>query len=111
MEAGSEDERHERHGCWLELVIAGSVAILIALVNVRSREQLRITIDSGPGDFDGFAAPIDSSGPRGNGGTTSSGYRLTGDRTMVDDGLGGWVPYNPMVHGDLPTDSSWPLSR
>lgn len=40
--------------------------------------------------------------PRGDGGTTSRGYRLCGDRTEVDDGSGTWVPYNPMVHGDLP---------
>jgi len=38
----------------------------------------------------------------GNGGTTSSGYRLSRDRTQVQDSTGAWVPYDPSFHGDLP---------
>jgi hypothetical protein len=106
----------DRRRPWLRLLASAVLSALLTAVALKAalfRERIRITIDSPDGSggmtgevddiTDGIAAPDDAV-PRSDGGTTSGGYRLTGDRTMVDDGSGTWVPYNPMVHGDLPTD-------
>lgn len=107
--------RRQGQGMTEYIVIVGLIAILLVAVVIRFKEQLRITIEGSDGNggmtgevddiTNGINTPTDdgnTSGPRGNGGTTSSGYRLSGDRTQVDDN-GTWVPYNPAVHGDLPT--------
>ncbi len=108
--------RRQGQGMTEYIVIVGLIAILLVAVVIRFKEQLRVTIEGSDGNggmtgevddiSDGIAAPTEDgnpTGPRGNGGTTSGGYRLSGDRTQVDDGSGNWVPYNPSTHGDLPT--------
>ena len=109
--------RRQGQGMTEYIIIVGLIAILLVAVVIRFKEQLRVTIEGSDGNggmtgevddiTNGINAPPTddggSNGPRGNGGTTSGGYRLSGDRTMVNDN-GTWVPYNPSTHGTAPTN-------